>query len=78
MKKKKIKVNNNNKQRSFPHDCNKNYFYVVSFLACRANNVLSANALMDNLAGREKSADFPIPIIQYPRRDLPRDRADLT
>jgi len=27
--------------------------------------------------GREKIADFPIPIIQFPRRDRPRDRADL-
>jgi hypothetical protein len=57
-----------------------NYFYVVTFLACRANNVLSANVLMDNLTAafdRETIADFPMLISKFPRRDRPRNRADL-
>jgi hypothetical protein len=57
-----------------------NYCYVVTFLACRANNVLSANVLMDNLSAAfsgETIADFPILISQFPRRDCPRNRVDL-
>ena len=58
----------------------KNYIYKCKQNACRANNVLSANVLMDNLTaafGRETIADFPMLISQFPRRDCPRNRADL-